>query len=337
MMKKCLIALSVLLCAVCVIAKDPLNAYVPADSMFAGTADGYALLQSKCYNSFLFAATQKTLEDQLKEMGKTLQQAKNESGIGVFFFKIKSVAPQIQTEGGAVIRGVTGTSFASMQNLTLKSAEAELKKSGLSLAMLQQYGMKLEIIKIEGKSALLLSCAEPVIQIAMIGVSGNQMQVRFALGAPVEKKLFRPLPRQARSVLTKELQYKSLFSLAANIPAIVKLGGQEAAQDPVAKSLKTVSASVNETNDKLVLQAKVDTVSADSANMIQAQLKAMVEQMKANPQTKTLAEMVQINTVGNTVNLKAAMPVDYLLAMMAQLAMAAQQQQQAPAAAPAGK
>ena len=333
-MKK-LFASFVVLFIACAAMAQQLNRYVPADSIFAGTTDGLALLQSKIYNSFIFSATQKTMEDLLKEQGKTLAQAKKECGVAVFFGRIKSIAPQVQVVGGAVVRGTQKDSFAAYQNLTLEKATAQLKSSGVTPEMLQQIGVKLETITIEGKKALLASCVEPAFQIAMVAVSGNQLQVRFAFGTPVERKFFRPLKQY--SAMTKELRFDSLFSLAVNVPSILKMANDpQAQQDPVAKSLKNVSFFIKENQDNLLCQIKVDTVSPESANMNKAQINAVVEQMKVNPQSKTFAEMIKLSSQGNTVIVKAEMPTDFLLAMFAQAVAARQQPQMAPAA-PAGK
>lgn len=334
-MKKWLISFAAMLFAVSAIAQS-LNSYVPADAMLVGSVNGPAVLQSKCYNALLYALTQKTMAELLKEQGKTIAQARKETGTAVFFLKFKSFAPQVVCDGGAVVRGVDKNSFVTIRNVTMQSAEAELKKNGLDIAKLKQFGVNMEIIKVAGRNSILLSVAGAMpIQICFTGITNDLFQVRFALGAPVEKKLFTPLKNY--SALTRDLDYNSLFSLAANVPSVVRLTPAEAQQDPVAKSLKNVSCSAREVNDKLILQARINTVSPDAGKMIQAQLNALIETLKADPANKTLAEMMKLEIAGSTVKFKAELPVDFVLTSLAALAVQPQRPAAKPAVAPAAK
>lgn len=330
-MKKWILSFTALFIAVAASAQS-LYRYIPADSTIIGTVDGTRYIDSKFINKLHLVLTQKSISDRLKEQGKTMAQAKKETGHGVFFVKIKAVKPQLLVEGGVIVKGIDKDSFAKIKNITRQSLDAELKKNQAQVNMLTQMGVKYSIVKVAGRNSIMVSLANPAIECCITGITNDQFQARFSIGAPVVKALFTP--QKNYSALTKELDSKSLVSLAANVPFIAKLS-PEMQQDPVAKSLKTSALSIKEVNNDIVIQAVFKTNSPDSAKMIHAQINAVFETMKADPANKALAEKFRLNIAGSNVTVKAPIPVDFIITGLMQAVAAGQGA--TPAAAPAAK
>jgi hypothetical protein len=330
-MKKWLVGFVALFVAVGAYAQD-LNSYMPADAMVVGSVDGSAILDSTFIRRVIFISTQKTVDDILKEKGLTMEQAKKQCGTALFFLKIAAGNPMPQFEGGAIIRSTAKDSFKDINTITQQSLDAELKKNAELLALMQQSGMKIELTKVVNKNSVLISMQNPVVQIILTGINDRMFQVRFATEKPVDKTLLKPLKQY--SALTKKIDSKALFSIAADVQSIAKLAPQQQ-QDPVAASIKTFSASVSEANNNLILQADIEAVSPDAANMLHAQINAVIAMLKNDPANKALADMMKLNLKGNNVEFKGVFPVDFVINMLTNAAVKNSQKPAATGAAPA--
>jgi hypothetical protein len=330
-MKKWLVGFVALFVAVGAYAQD-LNSYMPADAMVVGSVDGSAILDSTFIRRVIFISTQKTVDDILKEKGLTMEQAKKQCGTALFFLKIAAGNPMPQFEGGAIIRSTAKDSFKDINTITQQSLDAELKKNAELLALMQQSGMKIELTKVVNKNSVLISMQNPVVQIILTGINDRMFQVRFATEKPVDKTLLKPLKQY--SALTKKIDSKALFSIAADVQSIAKLAPPQQ-QDPVAASIKTFSASVSEANNNLILQADIEAVSPDAANMLHAQINAVIAMLKNDPANKALADMMKLNLKGNNVEFKGVFPVDFVINMLTNAAVKNSQKPAATGAAPA--
>ena len=311
-MKKWLVGFVALFVAVGAYAQD-LNSYMPADAMVVGSADGSAILDSTFIRRVIFISTQMTVDDILKEKGLTMEQAKKQCGTALFFLKIAAGNPMPQLEGGAIIRSTAKDSFKDINTITQQSLDAELKKNAELLALMQKSGMKIELTKVVNKNSVLISMQNPVVQIILTGINDRMFQFRFATDKPVDKTLLKPLKQY--SALTKKIDSKALFSIAIDVQAIVKLNPQ-VQQDPVMAGIKTVSISIREVNNNLILQADIEATSPDAANMLHAQLNAVIATLKANPANKVLADMMKLNIQGTKVEFRGTFPVDFVINML---------------------
>ena len=160
-------------------------------------------------------------------------------------------------------------------------------------------------------------------------------QVIFGENQLTENNMLKPLKQY--SALTKKVDTNALMSLAMDIQSFVKMIPQQQ-QDPVAASIKTVSASISEVNNNLILQAKIETMSPDAANMIHAQLNAVFATMKNNPDAnaKAMADMIKLDLKGSNVELKGTFPVEFIINLL-KTALANVPQMNTPAATPANK
>ena len=312
-MKKWLVGFVALFVAVGAYAQD-LNSYMPADAMVVGSADGSAILDSTFIRRVIFISTQKTVDDILKEKGLTMEQAKKQCGTALFFLKIAAGNPMPQFEGGAIICGTAKDFYEAINTITPQSLDAELKKNAELQAALQQSGIKVELAKVEGKNSILLSMQRnPSAQIILTGISNRMFQVRLATDKPVDKTLLKPLKQY--SALTKKIDSKALFAIVIDVQAFVKLDPQ-VQQDPVMAGIKTVSISIREVNNNLILQADIEATSPDAANMLHAQLNAVIATLKANPANKVLADMMKLNIQGTKVEFRGTFPVDFVINML---------------------
>ena len=104
-MKKWLLTFAALFCAIGAYAQN-LKSYMPADAIFVGSANGTAFLESNFIRRLIFISTQKTMEDILKEKGQTLEQAKKQCGVALFYLKvIPGNSAAVQMDGGAIVYG----------------------------------------------------------------------------------------------------------------------------------------------------------------------------------------------------------------------------------------
>ena len=317
MIKKWLIVFAALFVAVGAYAQD-LKSYMPADAMIVGSANTNAMLESSFIRRFIFISTQKTLEDILKEKGQTMEQAKKWCGTALFFLKATAANPTPQLEGGAVVCGLMKDSFKDLNAITQQSLDAELKKNADFLALTQQSGVKVELTKVANKNTILISMQNPAIQIILSGINDRMFQFRFAADKPVEKTPLKPLKQY--SALTKKVDSKAMLSITADVQAFAKMVPQMQ-QDPVAASVKTASVSISEANDNLILKADIEAVSPDAANMLHAQINAVIATLKNDPANKALADMMKLNLKGNNVEFKTVLPVDFVINMLATAAV----------------
>ena len=331
-MKKWLISFAALFVAVGAYAQN-LNSYIPADAMIVGSVNGPAMLESKYLNTLLPVFTQQTMEELLKEKGQTMEQAKKQCGVVLFYLKvIPGNSAAVQMDGGAIVHGSAKDSYKDINNITQQSMDAELKKNADFLALAQHSSIKFELIKVAGKNSVLVSIPNPAaIQIILTGITDRTFQVRFASEKPAEKALLKPLKQY--SALTKKIDGKALFSIAADVQTVTKLAPQ-AQQDPVMAGIKTVSASIREVNNNLILQAEIEATAPDAANMLHAQINALIATLKNDPANKALADMMKLNVKGNNVEFQATFPVDFVINAI-KSTLANIPQQNVPGAAPA--
>lgn len=330
-MKKWLLTFAALFCAIGAYAQN-LKSYMPADAIFVGSANGTAFLESNFIRRLIFISTQKTMEDILKEKGQTLEQAKKQCGVALFYLKvIPGNSAAVQMDGGAIVYGSAKDSCKDINNITQQSLDAELKKNADVLALAQQSGIKFELIKVAGKNSVLVSIPNPAaMQFVLTGITDRTCQVRFASGKPAEKALLKPLKQY--SALTKKIDGKALFSIAADVQTVTKLNPQMQ-QDPVANGIKVASASISEINNNLILQAEIEATSPDAANMLHAQINALITTLKNDPANKALADMMKLTLKGNNVEFKGVFPVDFVINAI-KSTLANIPQQNVPGAAP---
>ena len=234
-------------------------------------------------------------------------------------------------DGGAIVYGSAKDSCKDINNITQQSLDAELKKNADVLALAQQSGIKFELIKVAGKNSVLVSIPNPAaIQFILTGITDRTSQVRFASGKPAEKALLKPLKQY--SALTKKIDGKALFSIAADVQTVTKLNPQMQ-QDPVVNGIKVASASISEANNNLILQAEIEATSPDAANMLHAQINALIATLKNDPANKALADMMKLNVKGNNVEFKGVFPVDFVINAI-KSTLANIPQQNVPGAAP---
>ena len=333
-MKKWLVIFAALFVAISSYAQD-LKTYIPADAMVVLSADGSAILDSTFFRRVIFISTQKTVDDMLKEKGLTLEQAKKQCGTTLIFLKLAATTPTVQLDGGAVVCSSDKDFYKNINTITQQSLDAELKKNAEILALMQQSGIKIELTKVVNKNSVLISMQNPVVQIILTGINDRMLQVRFATDKPGDKTLLKPLKQY--SALTKKINYKALFSVACDVQAFVKKV-PEMQQDPVAASLKIVSVSISENNNDLILQADIEATSPDAANMLHAQMNAVLATLKADPANKALADMMKLNIQGTKVEFRGAFPIDFVINMLVNAAAKnSQKPANTPPAAPAAK
>ena len=334
-MKKWLVIFAALFVAISSYAQD-LKTYIPADAMVVLSADGSAILDSTFFRRVIFISTQKTVDDMLKEKGLTLEQAKKQCGTTLIFLKLAATTPTVQLDGGAVVCSSDKDFYKNINTITQQSLDAELKKNAEFLATLQQSGIKVGLTKVEGKNSILLSMqGNPSAQVILTGISNRMFQARLATDKPAEKAMLKPLKQY--SALTKKINYKALFSVACDVQAFVKKV-PEMQQDPVAASLKIVSVSISENNNDLILQADIEATSPDAANMLHAQMNAVLATLKADPANKALADMMKLNIQGTKVEFRGAFPIDFVINMLVNAAAKnSQKPANTPPAAPAAK
>ena len=332
-MKKWLLTFAALFCAIGAYAQN-LNSYVPADAIFVGSANGTAILESNFIRRLIFISTQKTMEDILKEKGQTLEQAKKQCGVALFYVKAtQGNSAAVQIDGGAIVHGSAKDSYKDINDITQQSMDAELKKNADFLALAQHSGIKFELIKVAGKNSVLVSIPNQNFstQFIVTGITDRMFQIRFASGKPAKKALLKPLKQY--SALTKKIDGKALLSIAADVQTVTKLNPQMQ-QDPVANGIKVASASISEINNNLILQAEIEATSPDAANMLHAQINAVIATLKNNPENKALADMMKLTLKGNNVEFKGVFPVDFVINMLA-TAAATGRQKAGTGAAPA--
>ena len=331
-MKKWLLTFAALFCAIGAYAQN-LNSYVPADAIFVGSANGTAILESNFIRRLIFISTQKTMEDILKEKGQTLEQAKKQCGVALFYLKvIPGNSAAVQMDGGAIVYGSAKDSCKDINNITQQSLDAELKKNADFLALAQHSGIKFELIKVAGKNSVLVSIPNQNFstQFIVTGITDRMFQIRFATVKPAEKALLKPLKQY--SALTKKIDGKALLSIAADVQTVTKLNPQMQ-QDPVANGIKVASASISEINNNLILQAEIEATSPDAANMLHAQINALITTLKNDPANKALADMMKLTLKGNNVEFKGVFPVDFVINAI-KSTLANIPQQNVPGAAP---
>ena len=125
---------------------------------------------------------------------------------------------------------------------------------------------------------------------------------------------------------------EALFSIAADVQTVTKLNPQMQ-QDPVVNGIKVASASISEANNNLILQAEIEATSPDAANMLHAQINALIATLKNDPANKALADMMKLNVKGNNVEFKGVFPVDFVINAI-KSTLANIPQQNVPGAAP---
>ena len=302
---------------------------IPADSQFAFSGNGSAIVNSKFLNKLAEMFAQKTITALLQENGVNADDMNSVTVGAVKFIDVK--------KGKVEVTGATKYSRNNAEKLfdnMVKESKEELAK--------EKEAVTLKEIKVDGRKAITLNGVKDgyAFSALIIQASPDTIQFRIGVGEGVvpAQKLVPFLGTPCK--LAASLNLKSAFSIALNMENVMKLMSTEEAQNnPMLAGLSVVALTVEEVQDAVKAKLDITTSTVDAAPMYQMQAAQMLEMCKQDPNTKAFADAVTMKLDANVLTIQASFPTAMLMEKIveAQKAAAAPAPaaEPAPAAAPA--